>query len=77
LHSEKDPVGETMDLQELHSYSEHAHVKGQKGIGLTTAIVAVLLAIATMLANRTHVEGGKLEARIEDLWIRLITANTD
>jgi len=57
-----------MEPHELHRQTEHARVVGQKGIGLTTAIVAVLLAVATMLANRTHVQGGKLETKIADQW---------
>src|SRR5437868_3363276 len=57
-----------MEPHELHRHSEHARVMGQKGIGLTTAIVAVLLAGTTMLGNRTHVLGGKLETQIADQW---------
>ena len=57
-----------MEAHELQRHAEHARVAGQKSIGLTTAIVAVLLAVATMLGNRTHVQGGKLETQIADQW---------
>src|SRR5947209_20443223 len=57
-----------MEPHELHRHTEHARVTGQRSIGLTTAIVAVLLAVATMLGNRTHVLGGKLETKIADQW---------
>src|SRR5947209_5528202 len=57
-----------MEPHELHRHTEHARVTGQKHIGLTTAIVAVLLAVATMLGNRTHVLDGKLETRMADQW---------
>jgi hypothetical protein len=57
-----------MEPHELHRHSEHALEKGQKAIGLTTAIVAVLVAVATMLSNRTHVLGGKLETQMADQW---------
>lgn len=57
-----------MEAHELHRHTEHARVTGQKHIGLTTASVAVLLAVATMLGNRTHVLDGKLETRMADQW---------
>ena len=57
-----------MEPHELHQHAEHARDSGQRGIGLTTAIVAVFLAAATMLGNRTHVIGGELETQIDDQW---------
>lgn len=45
-----------MDTHELQEHTEHAHHSGQKAVGLTTAIVAVLLALATLLGHRAHTE---------------------
>ncbi|HJX83213.1 MAG TPA: DUF4337 family protein [Candidatus Angelobacter sp.] len=45
-----------MDAHELQEQTEHAHEKGQKGVGLTMAVTAVLLAVATLLSHRAHTE---------------------
>lgn len=45
-----------MDTHELQEHTEHAHHSGQKAVGLTTAIVAVLLALATLMGHRAHTE---------------------
>ncbi len=45
-----------MDAYELEEQTEHAHKHGQKGVGLTMAVTAVLLAIATLLGHRAHTE---------------------
>jgi Domain of unknown function (DUF4337) len=45
-----------LDTHELQEHAEHAHHSGEKGVGLTMAIVAVLLAIATLMGHRTHTE---------------------
>jgi hypothetical protein len=42
--------------EELKEGAEHAHSSGERGIGLTMAIVAVLLALATLLGHRAHTE---------------------
>lgn len=57
-----------MNPEELHEQAEHAHHSGQKAIGLTTAITAVLLAVATLLAHRAHTEEIKLQTRAVDQW---------
>jgi hypothetical protein len=57
-----------MNPEELGEQTEHAHHAGQKGIGLTTAITAVLLAIATLLSHRAHTEEIKLQTRVNDEW---------
>ena len=51
--------------EELKEGAEHAHRSGEKGIGLTMAIVAVLLAIATLMGHRTHTEEGLIQGKIE------------
>src|ERR1051326_2780791 len=48
--------------------SMEAQEKWSKGIGLTTALIAVVLAITTMLANGAHTEKVVLETRIADWW---------
>ncbi len=57
-----------MNPEELGEQTEHAHHSGQKGIGLTTAITAVLLAIATLLSHRAHTEEIKLQTKVNDEW---------
>ncbi|HWZ45347.1 MAG TPA: DUF4337 domain-containing protein [Candidatus Saccharimonadales bacterium] len=57
-----------MEAHELNEHAEHVHHAGDKGIGLTMAIVAVLLAIATLLSHRSHTEEVKLQGEINDQW---------
>jgi hypothetical protein len=54
--------------EELKEGAEHAHQSGEKGIGLTMAIVAVLLAIATLMGHRAHTEEGLIQGKIVDEW---------
>jgi Domain of unknown function (DUF4337) len=54
--------------EELKEAAEHANKSGEKGIGLTMAIVAVLLAIATLMGHRTHTEEGLIQGKIVDEW---------
>jgi hypothetical protein len=54
--------------EELKEGAEHAHQSGEKGIGLTMAIVAVLLAMATLMGHRTHTEEGLIQGKIVDEW---------
>jgi len=54
--------------EELKEGAEHAHQSGEKGIGLTMAIAAVLLAIATLMGHRTHTEEGLIQGKIVDEW---------
>jgi hypothetical protein len=57
-----------MNPEELSEQTEEAHHKGQKAIGLTTAVTAVLLAVATLLGHRAHTEEIKLQTRVNDQW---------
>jgi len=57
-----------MNPEELSEQTEDAHHSGQKGIGLTTAVTAVLLAVATLLSHRAHTEEIKLQTKVNDLW---------
>jgi hypothetical protein len=57
-----------MNPEELSETAEEAHKKGEKAIGLTTAITAVLLAVATLLSHRAHTEEIKLQTKVNDGW---------
>jgi hypothetical protein len=57
-----------MEAHEIQEQTEHAHNAGEKGIGLTMAVVAVLLAIATLLSHRSHTEEVLLQGQINDQW---------
>jgi len=57
-----------MNPEELKEAAEHAHESGQKAIGLTTAIVAVLLASVSLLSHRSHTEEIKLQTKVNDEW---------
>lgn len=57
-----------MNPEELSEQTEEAHHKGQKAIGLTTAVTAVLLAIATLMGHRAHTEEIKLQTQVNDQW---------
>jgi hypothetical protein len=57
-----------MDNEELHEGIEHAHKSGEKRIGLTMAIVAVLLAFVSMLGRRAETEELKLTTQATDQW---------
>jgi Domain of unknown function (DUF4337) len=53
---------------EITENIEHAHERGEKGIGLTTAICAVFLAVATLMGHRAHTEEVKLQTQVNDQW---------
>ena len=57
-----------MEPQELAENTEKAKESGERLIGLTMAIFAVLLALATMLSHRSHTEEVLLETRATDQW---------
>jgi len=57
-----------MNSEELQKTAEEAHEKGQKKIGLTTAITAVLLAVVTLLGHRAHTEEIVLQTKVNDGW---------
>lgn len=57
-----------MNPEELKETAEHANLKGEKEIGLTMAIVAVVLAVATLLSHRAHTEEILLQGKASDKW---------
>src|ERR1051326_1768521 len=62
-----------MNAEELKETAEHAHEKGEKKIGLTMAIVAVLLAMATLLGHRAHTEEVVLQGNRNTEWVNFDT----
>src|SRR5205807_3073898 len=57
-----------MSEHEIQEHIEHAHHQGERSIGLTMAIVAVLLAMATLLSHRAHTEEVVLKGDANDQW---------
>lgn len=59
----------TDELQELHEHAEHAaHDPSMAPISLTMAILAVLVAVATLLGHRAHTEEVVLQNKASDRW---------
>ncbi len=56
------------EVQELREVASEARSRSDKRIGLTMAVVAVLLAVSTMLGHRTHTESVLLQTRATDQW---------
>ncbi|HZP31773.1 MAG TPA: DUF4337 domain-containing protein [Candidatus Acidoferrales bacterium] len=57
-----------MEPQEVVENTEKAKQSGERAIGLTMAVLAVLLAAATLLSHRAHTEEVMLETRATDQW---------
>ena len=57
-----------MKPHEVIEHVEQAHGLQQRNIGLTTSVIAVLLAFATMLANDANTKKIVAETRIADWW---------
>lgn len=59
----------TDELQELHEHAEHAaHNPSMAPVSLTMAIVAVLVAVVTLLGHRSHTEEVILQNKATDQW---------
>jgi len=57
-----------VEPQEISESIEKAGESNERKIGLTMAIVAVLLALATMLGHRMHTEEVLIQTRANDQW---------
>lgn len=57
-----------MEVQEITENAEKASESGERSVGLSMAIFAVLLAIATMFSHRSHTEEVLLETQATDQW---------
>jgi hypothetical protein len=62
-----------MNVEELKEGAEHAHEHGEKRIGLTMAIVAVLLAVTTLMGHRAHTEEVVLQGERNTQWVNFDT----
>jgi len=57
------------ELQELHEHAEHAaHDRSMAPVSLTMAVLAVLVAVATLLGHRAHTEEVVLQNKATDQW---------
>src|SRR5216683_4649818 len=57
------------EFQELHEHAEHgAHHPSMAPVSLTMAVVAVLLAIVSLLGHRAHTEETILQNKVSDKW---------
>jgi len=57
------------ELQELHEHAEHAqHNPSLAPVSLTMAVLAVLVAVASLLGHRAHTEEVILQAKSSDQW---------
>lgn len=65
-----------MEPHELQEHSEHAHHSGEKAIGLTMAIWAGFLAIATLMSHSLHTEEMVLKGEANDQWAYYQAKNT-
>jgi hypothetical protein len=59
----------TPEFHELHEHAEHgAHNPSMAPVTMTMAVVAVLLAIVTLLGHRAHTEETILQNKVSDRW---------
>src|SRR5947207_3235777 len=57
------------ELQELQEHAEHAaHDRSMAPVSLTMAILAVLVAVASLLGHRAHTEEVILQSKANDEW---------
>lgn len=59
---------EANEAQELQEQGEHAREGNLKPVGFTMSVLAVLVAIVTVLGHRTHTEAVLNQARASDQW---------
>ena len=60
---------EANEAQELQEHAEHgSHDSGMRPVALTMTVLAVLVAITTVLGHRTHTEAVLQQAKASDTW---------
>ena len=55
-----------METQELMELGEHRREAFQRRIGVTMAVFAAMLAVATMMGHRRHTEEVVLQTKLAD-----------
>lgn len=56
------------EMQELHEHAEHGHTPGMAPVSFTMALLAVLVAVVTLLGHRSHTEEILLQNKTTDQW---------
>ena len=57
------------DIHEMHEQAEEArHNPNLRPVSLTMAVLAVLVAVVTLLGHRTHIEEVIAQAKASDQW---------
>ncbi|HEY0757819.1 MAG TPA: DUF4337 domain-containing protein [Acidisarcina sp.] len=59
---------EANEAQELQEQHEHAHEGHLKPVSFTMSVLAVMVAVVTVLGHRTHTEAVLSQARASDQW---------
>jgi hypothetical protein len=60
---------EPQEVQELQEHAEHgAHESSLRPVALTMTVLAVLVAVTTVLGHRTHTEAVLNQAKASDTW---------
>src|SRR6516162_5572364 len=65
-----------METQELMELGEHRREAFQRRIGVTMAVFAAMLAVATMMGHRLHTEEDVLQTKLADQWAYYQAKNT-
>jgi len=60
---------EANEAQELHEHAEHgAHDPSMRPVAFSMSVLAVLVAVMTVLGHRTHTEALLLQNKATDMW---------
>ncbi len=59
---------EANEAQELKEHAEHGGESGMRPVAFTMSVLAVLVAIATVLGHRTHTEAVLYQNKATDQW---------
>jgi Domain of unknown function (DUF4337) len=59
---------ESNEVQELHEQTEKARENSLRPVSFTMSVLAVLVAVVTVLGHRTHTEAVLTQARASDQW---------
>jgi Domain of unknown function (DUF4337) len=59
---------ESNEVHELHEHAEHGHAPGMAPVSFTMALLAVLVAVVTLLGHRSHTDEILLQNKTTDEW---------